>query len=78
MGLDLIEVLFVQPNDLIYPACDEWMEIVPIESETLSHTGVVGWQFCPVPIECDLVVVVEILQHPYDLPNRRDVYIFLI
>lgn len=54
------------------------MEVVAIECETVADALVIRRQFGPEAVDCDLVVVIEVLQGAYDLSNGCDVRVLAV
>ena len=78
MRLHLLQGLAVKSYDFIDSASDERVEVVAIESKTVPYTLVIRRQFCPKAVDCDLVVVIEVLQSAYDLSDGCDVRVLAI
>ncbi len=80
MRLYFRQVLSVESNYLLDSTCHQRLEVVAVQSETLAHIFVMWRQFGSEPIESDLIVVVEVLQHSNDLYDRHfeEIFLFLL
>jgi len=76
--LHLAQVLAVQLDDLFHSACHQRLEVVPVQRKALPHRLVVGREFGSEAVECDLVVVVEVLKHADYFFDGQDVEVLVV
>ena len=78
MRLHSEQVLAVELDDSVDPAVHQRLKVVAVEREALAHRLVVRRQLGPEPVQRDLVVVVEVLQHTHDLPYGQHIRVFAV
>jgi hypothetical protein len=70
-----LKIFYIEFDNLFNTADNNRIKVVPIECKALTDTTIVWWELCAKSIQCNLVIVVKILQYTNNLVNPLNISI---